>query len=247
MERWAGSVAFVTGASSGIGEAVVQQLVDSGLKVVGFARRKQLLDQLAKDLSSKKGKFYTYEGDVSKESDVLKAYQWTKENVGPVSIVINNAGAINYSKILESTTEKWRQVLDVNVLGVCISTREAIKHMKENNIDGHVINLNSVLGHKVGSMDGDIYGATKYAVTSLTETLRLELAKENSKIRVTSISPGAVQTETLDKVLELAKLPPGAVSTLAASDIADAIIYVLSAPQSVNVSELIIQVTGEIF
>ncbi|CAH1283140.1 unnamed protein product [Diabrotica balteata] len=184
MKRWEGSVAFVTGANSEIGKAVIRQLVDNGLKVVALTGLKKHLDELVKELSSKskKEKFYICKGEVNEESDVLEAYEWIKDNVGKVSIVINNAG----EKISESTTEKWRQLLDVNVLGVCISTREAIKHMKKNNIDGHVINLNSFVNHKVGSLDGDIYGASKYAVTSLTETIGLELAKENnSKIRVT--------------------------------------------------------------
>lgn len=121
-----------------------------------------------------------------KEEDILNAFQWTKEHVGPVHILVNNAGLGKNSSVLSSTTEMWNEIFHVNVIGLCIATREAIKEMKNNGIRGHVININSVLGHYIYDIEfANLYPASKHAVTVLTETIRLELRNQNSKIKIT--------------------------------------------------------------
>ncbi|XP_056639857.1 farnesol dehydrogenase-like [Diorhabda sublineata] len=249
MEKWVGHVAFVTGASAGIGKAVAEELVEQGLKVIGFARRKELLDELEKKLSSKKGKFYAYAGDASKEEDILKACQWTKDNVGSISVLINNAAILGLAKLSECETKIWQQQLDVNVLAPCITAKEAIKQMKENKIDGHIININSTAGHKIiPNQKLNLYNSTKYALTALTETLRLQLALEGSKIRVTSISPGGVRTDMMNTALAEFGIPADStlsINLLEPTDIANAVLYVLSTPATVNITELTIQATGE--
>ncbi|CAG9854888.1 unnamed protein product [Phyllotreta striolata] len=252
MDRWVGSVAIVTGASAGIGRSIAEKLVEAGVKVVGIARRKEKLDDLQKSLASKKGKFFPYVGDVSKEDDIKGAFKWTKENVGPVSILINNAGIVRLSQASTFETKDWVDTLNVNVLAVGIATREAIQEMKKNNIDGHIININSIAGLKIGSFEQmTIYQGSKYALTAITETLRLELAKSGSKIRMTGIHPGGVVTEIFEQLSE--KFDKAALdkmktmSFLNAEDVAETVLYALSTPKHVLITQLTVQAVGEIY
>ncbi|KAJ3660773.1 hypothetical protein Zmor_005205 [Zophobas morio] len=132
MDRWRGKVAIVTGASADIGAAIAKQLVEEGLHVVGLARRSERVEDLVKQLEGKKGKLYALKTDISKEKDILKAFKWVSDNLGPVHILINNAGIIQQTNLTEGDTEKWKKIFDTNVLGLCIATREAVKIMKAN-------------------------------------------------------------------------------------------------------------------
>ncbi|KAJ8931744.1 hypothetical protein NQ314_015276 [Rhamnusium bicolor] len=185
MDRWVGKVAIVTGASSGIGAVIAEQLVDNGLQVVALARRKDRLHELAVKLAGKKGKVYPVKADLSKEEDILNAFKWTKENVGPVHILINNAGTTDRVRLTDASTESYNKIIQLNVIGLCIATREAVRDMKANNVDGHIIHINSVLGHQVLGFPSSVYSASKFAVTALAETLRLELNSLKSKIKIT--------------------------------------------------------------
>lgn len=145
------------------------------------------IEKLAKQLEGKKGKLYALKADLTKEDDILKAFEWTKSNLGPVHVLINNAGcAVLTTNLMEGDTELWKRVLDLNVLGLCIATREAVNDMRENNVNGHIIHINSVAGHIVPSFPTfNVYPASKFAVTALTETLRQELNSIGSKIKIT--------------------------------------------------------------
>lgn len=150
-----------------------------------MARRSEKVEQLAKKLSNSKGKLYALKADIAKEEDILAAFKWVKDNLGPVHILINNAGVIQPTTLYNGDTDKWKKILDINVLGLCIATREAINVMRENKIDGHIVHINSTVGHKVIDLGGmNIYPASKHAVTALTETLRLELNRIGSKIKI---------------------------------------------------------------
>ncbi|XP_063929792.1 farnesol dehydrogenase-like isoform X2 [Zophobas morio] len=245
MDRWVGKVAIVTGASAGIGAAIADQLVENGLIAVGLARRPELIQEHAKTLNNKKGKLYAIKRDLRKEEDIQGAFKWVEDNLGPVHILINNAGTGTGGGLTNTSTEDWRKVFDLNVLGLCIATREAISSMKKHKIDdGHIIHIYSAAGHRVFSPQFNVYPASKFAVTALTETLRQELNSLGTKIRVTSISPGLVATEltTLGTKLpsdvreEFHKRP-----ILKAADIADGVVYVLSTPGHVQVHELTIR------
>lgn len=150
-----------------------------------MARRAEKIKALSEKLKGKRGKLYAVQADVSKEQDIINAFKWTTTNVGPVHILVNNAATAFITNLTEGNTELWKLALDLNVLGLCIATREAIKSMQDNNIEGHIININSVLGHKVPGAALNIYPATKYAVTAVTESLRHELNFIKSKIKVT--------------------------------------------------------------
>nr|CAD7434362.1 unnamed protein product [Timema monikensis] len=146
--------------------------------------------------------------------------------------------------VSDENTSQWRQMFDLNVLGLSICTREAFKLMKEKGVDdGHIIHINGVLGHTLGNLPGLIpYVTTKHAVTVLTEGLRRELVQLGSKIRVTSISPGSVDTDMLRDALPDDAEPPPA---LKGEDIAGAVIYALGAPKHVQIHEIIIKPVGE--
>lgn len=156
-----------------------------------MARRKEKLEELAKKLAGKKGKLYAVKADITKEEDVIQAFEWTTKNVGPVHILVNSAGLAVMAPLLEAKTEIYKQVFDVNVLGLCVATREAVKIMRKNNIDGHIIHINSVVGHKVVFPGSNVYSASKFAVTALTETLRQELNSIGSKIKI-SVSSNTI-------------------------------------------------------
>ncbi|CAH1708924.1 unnamed protein product [Aphis gossypii] len=242
MEKWNGKVAVVTGASSGIGEETCRQLVEKGMIVVGFARREDKLQVLEEDLKGKPGKFYYLKVDLCSEENILEAFNWVKITLKSVDVLINNAGVWKHSDLLGNTND-WKQMFETNVIGANICSREAIKIMEEIQIkEGHIININSVAGHYLYPFMKDIsvYGATKHSVTSITEYLRELMGMKNLPIRVTSISPGAVETEMTESLSKLE-----GVNMLKSIDIAEAIMYVLSAPQRVNVSEIIIRPTSE--
>lgn len=155
-------------------------------KVVGFARRHEKIEEQAKRLKGKKGSLHAFKVDMTVEEDIKAGFKWTIENVGPVAILINNAGILQNTNLTDGDTSKWKKILDTNVLGLCIATREAFKSMQENNIEGHIVHINSIAGHKVPKFSNiNVYSASKYAVTSLTETLRQELNTLKSKIKVT--------------------------------------------------------------
>ncbi|KAJ3651656.1 hypothetical protein Zmor_017681 [Zophobas morio] len=251
LDRWVGKVAVVTGASSGIGAAIAEFLVEKGLIVAGLARRSELIEQKAKELSGKSGKLHAIKTDTAKEEDIVNAFKWIEKNLGHVHILINNAGVTKENSLRDGDAAVWKQTFDVNVMGLCIATREAVKIMSANKINGHIIHINSVAGHKVVPMPGiNVYTASKYAVTALAETLRHELNAVDSKIKITSISPGLVTSEmtTLNPVLgEKRRNLMNSFPILKAEDVAEAVGYVLSTSENVQINELTITPVGEKF
>ncbi|KAG5895114.1 hypothetical protein JTB14_008551 [Gonioctena quinquepunctata] len=249
MERWRGKVAVVTGASSGIGAEIAKKLVEEGLIVVGVARRTELMEKLAFELSGEKGRLFGFKADLSKAEDITEAFKWTKQNVGTVHILINCAGIHYRENLLNGDPENWKKTFDVNVMALCIATKEATTVMREKNIAGHIIHINSVCGHKVPPLPNmNVYSGTKFAVTALTETLRQELVRFKSGIKVTSISPGIVDTPILDENIRDSKGFKELIGNnmLKPEDIADAIIYVLSTPPHVQIHELTIKPVNEL-
>ncbi|XP_053562809.1 dehydrogenase/reductase SDR family member 11 isoform X1 [Bombina bombina] len=253
MERWKGRVALVTGASAGIGAAVARALVQHGMKVVGCARSVDKIEKLAAECQSAgyAGTLIPYKCDLSNEEEILSMFSAIKTLHQGVDVCINNAGLARPEPLLTGKTEGWRTMIDVNVLAVSICTREAYQSMKERNIDdGHIININSVLGHYYQCVGlAHFYCATKHTVTALTEGVRQELRELKSHIRVTSISPGLVKTEfayrLFDKDPNKADDLYSALHCLNGEDITNAVIYVLGSPAHVQVHELIVRPTDQ--
>ncbi|XP_053685029.1 farnesol dehydrogenase-like [Sabethes cyaneus] len=244
MDRWNGKVAIVTGASSGIGAATAQALVKAGMVVVGLARRVERVEELKNELDeSLRGQLHAVKCDVKKEEDILEAFKLVNEKFGGVDVLVNNAGVTRRTTLLKAgNTDQLREVLDTNLMGLVLCSREAFQSMKKRSVDGHIVHINSILGHHLINYPGlNIYPASKYGVTAVTETMRQELRTEGTKIKVTSISPGVVRTEMLPE--DIAKVTPA----LEAEDIANAVLYVLGTPPRVQVHELMIKPVGEMF
>ncbi|XP_055536149.1 farnesol dehydrogenase-like [Wyeomyia smithii] len=244
MDRWVGKIALVTGASSGIGAATTKALLQAGLVVIGMARRVERVEKLKSELPATiQQHLHAIRGNVSNEEDILTAFKWIEAKFGGVDVLINSAGVFHYKlkMIDETNTAQLREIIDTNVLGLAMCSREAFNSMRKRAADGHVININSIAGHRSHYPGMNIYCASKFAVTAITETLRQEFKAENTKIKITSISPGAVRTEMLPKErLELG------IAVLEAEDIADAVLYVLATPPRVQVHELTIQPVGQL-
>ncbi|KAF5298282.1 hypothetical protein FQR65_LT09793 [Abscondita terminalis] len=237
--RWEGKLAVVTGASAGIGQATAEILIKAGAR---FSAQRRQVKEMVDNLKDERGKFYPFVTDMTKEEDIIKAFEWCETNVGPVHILVNCAGIIVNTNLIEGDTALWKKLLDTNVLGLCIATREAFKSMKKHNIDGHIVHMNSCAGHKVVyfSPKVSLYPASKFAVTALTETLRQELNLVGSKIKVSSISPGLVYND-FRRVANIDLLDgfPGITS----EDVADAVFYVLNTPPHVQVSTLLFNIS----
>ncbi|XP_050459046.1 farnesol dehydrogenase-like [Cataglyphis hispanica] len=245
MDRWEGKVALVTGASSGIGTQIVNALAKNGMKVIAVARRLAKLEELAVSIKSEfNGKVYPMACDVQKEEEILKVFKWAEEELGGVDVMINNAGVMVNEPIIEGSTENYRKILDVNVLAVAICSRELVQSIKKRKVAGHIININSVAGHyaEMITMPISLYSASKYAVTAMSTSLRHEITKAKHDVKVTSISPGMVDTEMLrSAAINLGlDMDLESLTILKDTDIADAVIYSLNVPHYVQICEVII-------
>ncbi|XP_062558606.1 farnesol dehydrogenase-like [Armigeres subalbatus] len=245
MDRWTGKIAVVTGASSGIGAATAKDLARAGLVVVGLARRVERIEELKNDMpESARDRLHAVKCDISKEEDILATFKWVEEKFGGVDVLINNAGIGRMTQLIAAdNTKQIREVLDTNVMGLVLCSREAYQSMKRRSVDGHIVHINSVAGHTVLNFPTmNIYPATKHAVTAITETMRNELRNANTKIKVTSISPGGVRTEIIPEEFHNSGHP-----LLEAEDISAAVLYVLGTPPHVQIHELMVRPVGEKF
>ncbi|XP_055843419.1 farnesol dehydrogenase-like [Episyrphus balteatus] len=248
MERWSNRVAVVTGASSGIGEAIAADLVKAGLKVVALARREDKVQEnrskLPRDLQSK---FYPRKCDVSSEAEVKATFDWIEKTLGGVDILVNNAGCSRRGMLLDMDTADMDTVLNTNVKGLVYCIQAAYKSMKQRNFAGHIVHINSIAGHKPIDMGKDIsfniYAASKYSVTAINETIRNELRHLGTKIKTTSISPGLVRTEIAPKIF----FDSFEEKVLNPEDISQAVLYAISTPPHVQIHEITIKPVGEHF
>ncbi|KAH8331206.1 hypothetical protein KR067_012793, partial [Drosophila pandora] len=250
MNRWINRVAVVTGASSGIGAACCRDLVSKGMVVVGLARREQRLQELKSSLPPDQGaRFHARSCDVTVEQQIIDAFEWIDKGLGGADVLVNNAGIVRRINITdEGNSADLRAILDTNVLGVSWCTRQMFLSLQRRKVnDGHVVLINSVVGHKVPVVQGfslNMYAPSKHAITALTEVLRQEFMDQGSQTKVTSISPGVVNTEIFDtsSVEIQSKMP-----MLRSEDVADAVSYCIQTPPNVQIQELTIKPVGESF
>ncbi len=229
--------ALVTGASSGIGAAVVRSLRARGLTVHAMARRQQRLDALAEETGC-----VTHVLDVRDTSRTFEIISGLD-----VDIVVNNAGlGRGFGNLHEARLEDIDTTIDTNVRAAIHVLRASLPGMLSRN-RGHVVNMSSVAG--LYPMASPVYGASKSAVHRLSQNLRLELA--GSRVRVTEICPGRVSTEFFDAAIDdpdrRAAIKETGISELTAEDISDAVLYALDAPWRVNVSLIELQPTEQVF
>lgn len=192
MDRWVNKTAVVTGASSGIGAAIAIDLVKAGMNVVGLARRVERVNELQRQIPSQcKGKLYAIRCDITKESDIKAAFKWVEQNLDGVDVLVNNAGIMNQVNLIdEDNSDAIRSTIDTNLMGPVLCTREAFHSMRKRAVDGHILMINSTLGHKVFYLVGqtastNIYPPTKFAITAMTEVLRQEFQTFGTKIKIT--------------------------------------------------------------
>ncbi|MBT9314110.1 SDR family NAD(P)-dependent oxidoreductase [Leptothoe spongobia] len=241
-------VAAVTGASSGIGTAIATRLAADGYDLALCARRQQRLTDLASKLSQEYDiEVLTHTVDLRDEAKILEWFSAIATRFKGLDVLVNNAGLGYKESLTSGTTDKWRETLDVNVIALCICTREAIKLMRDFGKDqGHVVHISSMSGHRVPG--SGMYSASKFAVRALTEGLRQELRAANSAIRISAISPGFVETEFAEKYsgsLEQAHQVYSQFPILQPQDIANAIGYVLSQPDYVQVHDILVRPTQQ--
>ncbi|CAO1421717.1 unnamed protein product [Diamesa hyperborea] len=255
MNKWRGKVAVVTGASVGIGEAMCRDLVEAGMIVCGLSKRKTKMETMKTSLFDVKGELHILECDIRDEGQVKATFRWIGEKFDGIDLLINNASVITKGLLLdENNTTELYKIMETNIIGLCLVTREAVKLMKmrteERKEMGHIVNINSILGHKIhacvpGSkpMNG-MYPASKYAVTAITECIRQELLYLDTLIKITSISPGLVDADIVktcaneDNIVNL-------MPALSPKDVSAAVLYAISVKDNVQIHEIIIKPVGE--
>jgi 3-oxoacyl-[acyl-carrier protein] reductase len=191
MSRLKGKVAVVTGASKGIGAAIAKQLADEGASVVvNYSSSKEGADRVVAAIADKGGKAVAVKANLANEQEIRTLFAEAKKAFGKLDVLVNNAGIYEFSPLENVTVEHFHKQFNLNVLGLILSTQEAVKHFGEGG--GSVVNISSVVS-TLAPPFASVYSATKAAVDAVTKSLAKELGPR--KIRVNSINPGMVETE----------------------------------------------------
>jgi NADP-dependent 3-hydroxy acid dehydrogenase YdfG len=237
----AGKTAVVTGASSGIGEAVVRLLAREGCNVVLAARREDRLKALAAELGERA---LAAPADVTDPAACAALVARTLERFGSLEILVNNAGLGLYGSIADGDPEDWRKMFDVNVLGVLYVTRAAVRQMLRQGA-GDVVFVSSLAGRRVPRADGTVYAATKHAVNAIAEGLRMDVHEKG--IRIINVEPGLVRTEFPESSYPSAEeyYAEKEYTPLEAEDVAAAVVYALDQPPRASVNEILVRPTEQ--
>jgi NADP-dependent 3-hydroxy acid dehydrogenase YdfG len=242
----ANKVVVITGASSGLGEATARHLAAKGARLVLAARRLDRLQALVAEIVASGGQAIAVQTDVTVKADADAMIAAGIKAFGRVDVLVNNAGYMAIAPMSARLTEEWDRMIDINIKGLLYGVAAALP-VFEGQGSGHFVNISSIAGRKVFSPGGTVYSGTKFAVSAISEGLRHEVG---SKVRVTVISPGGVNTElkhgssdaeslkNLDTFYEIAIGPDA---------IARAIAYAVEQPADVDVSEIAIRPTAQDF
>jgi len=251
-----GKVAVVTGASSGIGEAISKRLAEAGAKVMMGARRTDRLAALQKEIESAGGSAAFKETDVVSRDQVVGLVKAAQDTFGPVrsflplfcmvDIMVNNAGVMLLSPVTAFLQDEWERMLDVNVKGVLNGVAAVLPSMLERGT-GDIINISSDAGRKLFP-NGAIYCASKWALEAITQGLRSEVAGKG--VRVTSIQPGVTHSElathtTHEETKQMGAAFSKAIRFLDADDVARAVVYATSQPLHCAINEILVRPTQQ--
>jgi NADP-dependent 3-hydroxy acid dehydrogenase YdfG len=240
-----GTVALVTGASSGIGEATARTLAANGATVALAARRKDRLDALAAEIGG-----LAIEADLTDREQAAAAVERTASELGRLDIVINNAGVMLLGPIADAPVEEWDRMIELNLQGLLYVAHAALPHLLraaelEPRRVADLVNVSSVAGRRVG-VGGGVYQLTKHGVGTFSEALRQEVTARH--VRSSLVEPGATESELVTHVRPEVRdqLPPSDIEILAAEDIADAILYIVTRPRHVAVNEILVRPTEQV-
>lgn len=247
MERWFGRVALVTGASSNTGVAICKELLKYGIVVIACDDDLQSIRDVAEetDMQNTSGSLHAVHCNLKEEEEITAMFELIRENFGRFDICINNAANYFNASLLSGAANDWKTMFNVNVLALCICTKEAVKLMREFNIDdGQIIHINSLSSSKDQVPGSTFNSGTKFMVHGLTEGLRRELKALNSHIRVANISPGLVEADFASNYFteqdEVAAMF-NTIECLKPEDIAQTVVYILQSPPHVDVNEVILK------
>ncbi|MGP8002126.1 MAG: SDR family NAD(P)-dependent oxidoreductase [Streptosporangiaceae bacterium] len=244
-----GTVALVTGASSGIGAATAAALAGQGAAVALAARRRDRLEELAGEIRGQGGTALVLECDVTDQAQAAAAVERTAAELGRLDTLVNNAGVMLLGPAAGAPLAEWQQMVELNVLGLLYCAHAALPHLRRAATDGprqvaDMVNLSSVAGRFARTGNG-VYALTKFGVGAFSESLRQELAGQY--VRVSVVEPGATATELAGhnrpEVLEAIRNQFG--QRMEATDIADAISYIVTRPRHVAVNEMLIRPTEQ--
>jgi NADP-dependent 3-hydroxy acid dehydrogenase YdfG len=250
-ERLDGTVALITGASSGIGEATALALAEAGASVALVARRADRLTALAARIRDGGGSALAVEADVTDETQARDAVDRTVSELGRLDTLVNNAGVMLLGPVVGAPVEEWERMLQINLSGLLYCTHAALPHLLQAAGDGprrvaDLVNISSVAG-RVPREGSGVYNATKHGVGAFSESLRQEVTRRH--VRVSLVEPGAVATELAGhnrpEIQETMAKRFADMERLEAADIADAIHYIVSRPRRMAVNEMLIRPTEQ--
>jgi len=238
-------VVLITGGSTGIGAEVARLLASQDATVAIAARRKDKLDEVVATIEAAGGTARAYSLDVTDKRQVEAVVAATVADFGKLDVLINNAGLMPIRPMAEANTDEWDAMIDVNLKGTLYGIAAVLPRFIVQE-SGHIINLSSVAGVKVFAPGGTVYSGTKFAVSAISEGLRQEVG---DKIRVTSIAPGAVESDlkhstsgtARDTVLDFYK------QAIPAASVARAIAFAIAQPADVDINEIVLRPTTQAF
>jgi NADP-dependent 3-hydroxy acid dehydrogenase YdfG len=246
-----GTVALVTGASSGIGQATAASLAARGAAVALVARRTDRLEELASSIQDSGGRALTITADVTEQQQAVDAVSTAVEELGRLDTVINNAGVMLLGPVVDAPVEEWERMVDVNLKGLLYVAHASLPHLlaaadTDPRRVADLVNISSVAGRVARSGSG-VYNATKHAVGAFSEALRQEVTGRH--VRVSLVEPGAVATELSShnrpEIQEAIRGRFGSIERMEAEDIADAIEFIVTRPRHVAVNEVLIRPTEQ--
>lgn len=252
MSSLEGSVALVTGASSGIGEATAKALAAEGAKVAVAARRLERLERLAAAIGGAGRTALAIESDITEQAQAIDAVERTVNELGRLDIVVNNAGQMLLGPIEDAPTEEWDRMIDLNLKGLINTTHAALPHLLAAAADSprgcaDVVNISSVAGRIARSGSG-VYNLTKHGVGAFSESFRQEFASR--RLRSIIVEPGAVDTELSDHIRdgirEKTRERFAEIEMLQAEDVAGAIAFAVTRPWHVSLNEILIRPTEQV-
>jgi NADP-dependent 3-hydroxy acid dehydrogenase YdfG len=245
------TVALVTGASSGIGEATAERLAAEGAAVAVAARRFDRLERLVEEISDAGGRALAIESDVTDRAQAEALVERTVSELGRLDTVVNNAGVMLLGPALDAPIEEWERMVDLNLKGLLYVAKAALPHLLKAADEGprlvtDLVNISSVAGRRPREGSA-VYNATKFGVGAFSEALRQEVTERH--VRVSLVEPGAVSTELSShnrpEVLAEIKGRFGEIERLEADDIADAISYIVTRPRHMAVNEILVRPTEQ--